>query len=68
MSPLPTDPKTLRIALKLAKKKIRVLGDKQLNTNLDMFCGDFAEAYRCGVEEAQAEIVGRLAALQKGVS
>lgn len=54
--------KDLNKAIKLASKKIRVLGDKALNQNLSFFCGDLAEAYRCGVEETQGEIVSRLRA------
>lgn len=50
-------------AIKAAQKKIPILRDKALNQNLDHFCGSFAEAYRCGVEEAQQEIVSRLRAL-----
>lgn len=53
-------------AIKAAGKKIRVLSTKALNSNLEHFCGDFAEAYRCGVEEAQGEIVKRLQELQRG--
>jgi hypothetical protein len=51
-------------AIKAAKKKIRVLGTAALNSNLEHFCGDFAEAYRQGVEEAQGEIVARLLELK----
>jgi hypothetical protein len=51
-------------AIKAAKKKIRVLGTAALNSNLEHFCGDFAEAYRQGVEEAQGEIVTRLMELK----
>lgn len=52
-------------AIKAARKKIKVLGDKALNQNLDMFCGSYADAYRCGVEEAQGEILERLNELRR---
>jgi len=57
--------KQLAAALKAAQKKIRCLSTKALNSNLEHFCGDFAEAYRTGVEEAQGEIVKRLQELAK---
>ncbi len=50
-------------AIKAAAKKIPILGDKQLNENLDFAADSMAEAYRIGAEEAQAEIVRRLRAL-----
>lgn len=50
-------------ALQAASKKIRLLSTKALESNLDHFCGSFAEAYRCGVEEAQGEIFFRLKAI-----
>jgi hypothetical protein len=56
--------KSLAKAVKVARKKIRCLSTAALNSNLEHFCGDFAEAYRCGVEEAQGEIVKRLQELQ----
>lgn len=52
--------KELKVALRLAGKKIPVLGDKKLNANLDWACGNLAEAYRIGVEETQAEICRRI--------
>lgn len=54
-----------RKAIPAISKKIRILSDKALNSNLDAFCGDFAEAYRCGVEEAQGEMIDRLQNLQE---
>jgi hypothetical protein len=54
--------KELKVALRLAGKKIPVLGDKKLNENLDWACGDLAEAYRAGVDETQAEICRRIRA------
>lgn len=50
-------------ALLAASKKIRVLSAKALESNLEHFCGSYAEAYQCGVEEAQGEIVSRLTAI-----
>lgn len=50
-------------ALAVAGKKIRLLGAKALEDNLDAFCGSFGEAFQCGVEEAQSEICNRLAAI-----
>jgi hypothetical protein len=59
-----SDTKVLAKAIKAASKKVRVLSTKALNSNLEHFCGDFAEAYQCGVEEAQGEIVRRLQELK----
>ena len=50
-------------ALLAASKRIRLLGAKALESNLEHFCGSYAEAYQCGVEEAQCEIVNRLTAI-----
>ena len=51
-------------AIKVANKKLRFLPDGKLEDNL-AFCGDdLAAAYRCGAEEAQGEIINRLAELQ----
>lgn len=55
-----SDRTTLARAVKAAGKKIRILPKKQLNQSLEWACGDMADAYRCGVEEAQGEIVNRL--------
>jgi hypothetical protein len=49
--------------LAAAGKKIRCLSDKKLDDNLSYFCGSMAQAYRVGVEEAQAEILSRLQSL-----
>lgn len=54
--------KELKVALRLAGKKIPVLRDKKLNENLDWACGSLAEAYRAGVDETQAEICRRIRA------
>lgn len=50
-------------ALKAARKRIPVVGDKKLEENLSFAAESKAEAYRIGVEEAQWEILGRIAAL-----
>lgn len=57
------DERTLKAAVKAARKKIRVLSDKKLNENLSFACGSLAEAYCVGVEEAQMEILDRLLVL-----
>jgi hypothetical protein len=62
------DARTLRRAIKAASKKIRLLGNRLLNANLECCCGDMAEAYQVGVEEAQGEIISRLMELQAKVS
>lgn len=50
-------------AIKAASKRIPILGNKALNSNLAWACVDMAEAYRCGAEETQRTIVARLRAL-----
>ena len=50
-------------ALKAARKRIPIVGDKKLRENLDFAAASKAEAYRIGVEEAQIEIISRIAAL-----
>ncbi len=47
----------LQRAIKVARKKIRILSAKALESNLDAFCGTFGTQ---GVEEAQGEIISRL--------
>lgn len=47
-------------AIRIARKKIRTLSPKALESNLRMFCGSYAEAFEQGVDEAQQEIVRRL--------
>lgn len=47
-------------AIRIARKKIRVLSAKALESNLQAFCGSYAEAFEQGVDEAQREIVRRL--------
>lgn len=46
------------------EKPIKLLPAKRLNANLE-FCGDLAEAYQCGVEEAQGECLARIQDLQR---
>ena len=60
-------------ALRAARAKLPILGDKKLQENLDFAVGGscsrctagraLAEAYRIGAEEAQREIVARIAAI-----
>ena len=52
----PLDKATMRAAIKTASRRIPIKGDKALNAALEPFCGDFAEAYRIGAEEAQSQI------------
>jgi hypothetical protein len=52
--------KDLQRAIKVARKKIRILSARALESNLDAFCGTFGDAYTQGVEEAQSEIISRL--------
>lgn len=51
-------------AISAARKKVRILARKPLNQNLEFCCGDLADAYETGVQEAQMEIVDRLLALE----
>lgn len=53
-----------KAAIREAKRKIRVLSGKALESNLSAFCGSLAEAYEAGVWEAQNEIVSRLQELE----
>lgn len=46
------------------EKPIKLLPEKKRNANLE-FCGDLAEAYQCGVEEAQGECLARIQELQR---
>lgn len=60
-------------ALRAARAKLPIVGNKELQENLDFVVGGscsrctasraLAEAYRIGAEEAQREIVARIAAL-----
>lgn len=54
---------TRATAIRLASRRIQVLREKALQSNLEAFCGKtgITEAYYQGVEEAQAEIAGRFA-------
>lgn len=60
------DRRTLAKAVKVAGKKIRLKSDRALNDILDYSCGSLAEAYRCGMEETQGDIIQRLEALGRG--
>jgi hypothetical protein len=51
-------------ALRAARAKLPLRGDKALQANLEMFCGSFADAYRIGADEAQREVARRIEALQ----
>lgn len=53
----------IKKAIRVAGKKLRIHSDKTLNQNLEFCCGDLAEAYRVGAEEAQHAIVDRLVRL-----
>ncbi|HEY6037091.1 MAG TPA: hypothetical protein VIV58_22585 [Kofleriaceae bacterium] len=59
-------------ALKAARAKLPILGDKALQEELDFAIGDcsrcsdsraYAEAYRLGAEAAQRVIAGKISAL-----
>lgn len=50
-------------AVAVARKRLPIINDKDLNEALDLAAGDMAEAYRIGAEEAQQRIVERLRAL-----
>ncbi len=50
-------------AVAAARKRLPIRRDKELEENLSYAAGSLAEAYRIGAEEAQSEIVARLAAL-----
>lgn len=58
-------PTALDKAIRIAGKKLPFKSAKQTNEMLEMFVGDFAEAYRVGAEEAQREIVARLVELRQ---
>jgi hypothetical protein len=47
--------------LRAAAKRLPILRDRELRRNLDIAGADEVEAYRIGAEEAQREIVSRLA-------
>jgi hypothetical protein len=53
-----------RKVIGVVEKPIKLLPEKKLNANLE-FCGDFAEAYQVGVEEAQGECLARIQELQR---
>ena len=47
-------------AIRAARAKLPLRGDKALQANLEMFCDSLAEAYRVGAEEAQHVIAVRI--------
>ncbi len=49
--------------LRTARGRLSIIGDKELNENLEMAADNMAEAFRIGAQEAQAEIVRRLTVL-----
>lgn len=55
--------KALCKAVRTAGKKLRIKPDRQLEAMLDGAGFSLADAYRCGAEEAQGEIVQRLSVL-----
>jgi len=56
----PIDKPTMKKARQLAAKRLRFMKDKQINENLECFCGSLAEAFKAGAEEAQQQICSRL--------
>jgi hypothetical protein len=50
-------------ALAAASKRLSFKSEKSMETMLEFAAGSLSEAYRIGAEEAQSEIVSRLAAL-----
>jgi hypothetical protein len=55
--------KALCKAVREAGKKLRIKPDRQLEAMLDGAGFSLADAYRCGAEEAQSEIVRRMSVL-----
>jgi hypothetical protein len=62
----PYDARTARACIKAAKKRMPFASEKKQNEILGYSAGSLAEAYRIGAEEAQGEIVSRLATLVIG--
>lgn len=50
-------------ATKAAAKRLPFMPETKQEARLEMACMSLAEAYRCGAEEAQNEIVQRLIAI-----
>jgi hypothetical protein len=46
--------------IRAARKRLSLIGDKQLNANLELAADNMADAYRIGAEEAQLTILSRL--------
>jgi len=57
----------LRKARRAAERKLLLRSDKMILEHLDFAGMDALEAYKCGVEEAQSEIVNRLALLERAL-
>ncbi len=57
------DRKSILKAIQVAKKRMPFKSAKQQNAMLEFAADDLAEAYRIGAEEAQQEILVRLAEL-----
>lgn len=55
-------------ALRAARARLPILGDKALQQNLECITDSLAEAYRIGAEEAQQLIVRRIDAIGNKVS
>jgi hypothetical protein len=51
-------------ALRAARARLPLRGDKAINENLSWFADSLAEAYRVGAAEAQQEIVRRIASIK----
>jgi len=50
-------------ALQVARKKLPFMSEAKIEANMEMACLTVAEAFKCGAEEAQYEIVNRLLGL-----
>lgn len=51
-------------AMRVASKKLKFRSEKAIEETCDFAGMSLADAYKCGAEEAQGEIVNRLAALR----
>lgn len=55
-------------AIRAVRAKLPIVGNKELEQNLECMTGSLAEAYRIGAEEAQFEIARRVERLVGKVS
>ena len=55
---------TKKQALRAVLAKLPIRGDKALQESLEFYAGSMAEAYRLGVQEAQACIAARVEAIK----